>query len=212
MQKDLKSLTRWYGSNGIYINTQKTKYMIFGSKVRLAKPDINEIALYVNDQKIVRVHTYCYLGITLDEQLNYELHAQSTLKKVRNKLVQLRTMRYFLNKQAALMVYKNMILPIVEYGDVFFSSLSSNTRKKLQVMQNKALRIVFNKDKKESRLSLHKEANISELKVRRKIHTLQFAFRKKYDKKLIVHSPAGRITRSSKKLLYKLRKPKGREI
>ena len=42
---------------------------------------------------------------------------------------------------------------------------------------------------------------------RRKIHTLQFAFRKKCDKKLLVHSPAGRITRSSKKLLYKLRKP-----
>ena len=111
-QKDLKSLARWSGNNGIYINTQRTKYMIFGSKVRLAKPDIDKIVLCVNDQKIVRVHTYCYLGITLDEQLNYELHAQSTLKKVRNELVQLRKMRCFLNKRAALMVYTNMILPI----------------------------------------------------------------------------------------------------
>ena len=33
------------------------------------------------------------------------------------------------------MIYKNMILPILEYGDVFIHSASKETRKKLQVLQ-----------------------------------------------------------------------------
>ena len=207
MQADLNALTRWCGKNGIFINTQKTKYMVFGSKLRLAKPDINTIRLKANRQTINRVHSYCYLGITLDEQINYEQHAQGTLSRVRNKLSQLKTMKYFLTKQAALMVYKNMILPILEYGDILLSSLSSCTRKRMQIMQNKALRMIFDKDRRESKKTLHKEASLDELKVRRKLHTLQFIFRKKSDKKLLVRSSLGRKTRSSKKLMFKLRKP-----
>ena len=131
MQADLNSLARWCTTNGIFINTQKTNYMIFGSKMRLTKPDVDTVKHRVNRQALHRVHSYCYLGITLDEQINYELHTQSTLKKVMNKLSQLWTMKYFLSKQAALMVCKNMILPIPEYGDVLFSSLSINIRKRM---------------------------------------------------------------------------------
>ena len=208
LRLDLKALERWCDRNGIFINAQKTKYMVFGSKVRLAKPDVNNIKLSIRNHDLSRVHSYYYLGITLDEQLNYEIHAQNTLRKVKSKLIQLRTMRYFLSKQAALLVYKNMILPILEYGDIFFSALPINTRKKMQIMQNKALRIVFNKNSRESRKVLHHEAALSELKVRRKLHTLQFLYRKRLDKKLLVRRAYNkRITRSSKKLLFKLKKP-----
>ena len=74
------------------------------------------------------------------------------------------------------MVYKNMILPIVEYGDTFYSALSGNTIDNMQIMQNKALRIAFNKDRRESRKTLHLDTSLNESKIRRKLHTLQFFF------------------------------------
>ena len=137
MQNSLKTLEKWCNRNGIFINVNKTKYMLFGSKVALAKYKDREVTLKVGKQTVARVHNYCYLGVTLDEQLNYELHAQSLFGRVKNKLSQLRAMRYFLNKQAMLMINKNMILQILEYGDIFLSSLSKQTRKSRKFFKTK---------------------------------------------------------------------------
>ena len=63
--------------------------MLFGSKVALAKQTYQDIKLTVGKETITRAHNYCYLGVTLDEQLNYETHAQVTFKKVKHKLSQL---------------------------------------------------------------------------------------------------------------------------
>ena len=207
MQASLKLLEKWCNTNGIYININKTRFMIFGSKVTLGKVQHKEMKLLIDKQPISRVHNYCYLGVTLDEQLNFEMNAQQTIKKVKNKLVQLRSMRYFLNKRAAILIYKNMILPILEYGDIFATSLTKHTRKKLQIMQNKALRIALKQRNGDSSKILHKEAKLQKLNVRRKVHVLQFVYRKKQDKTLLVRAPTGRVTRSGKKINFKLRKP-----
>ena len=49
-------------------------------------------------------------------------------------------MRSFLGVKAAVMVYNSMLLPIIDYGDVFLSAASKANRKKLQTLQNKGLR------------------------------------------------------------------------
>ena len=105
------------------------------------------------------------------------------------------------------LIYKNMILPILEYGDIFLTSLSKGTQKTMQVLQNKALKIALNYRQIERTNTIHQEARLAKLEVRRKIHTLHFVFRKKEQTQLLVKSPIGRITRSSKKTKFKLRKP-----
>ena len=207
MQKSLMALELWCNRNGIFMNVSKTKFMIFGSKVSLAKVRQEEVKLFINKQPIARVHNYCYLGLTLDEQLNFEMHAQNTIRKVKNKLIQLRSMRYFLNQKAALLVYKNMILPILEYGDIFANSLSKATRGKLQTMQNKALRLALNKRDRGESEALHKETRLQKLNLRRKVHVLQFVFKRKHVNSLLTRAPTGRITRSAKKINFLLRKP-----
>ena len=112
-------------------------------------------------------------------------------------------MRSFLTKKAALLVYKNMILPLLEYGDIFLSSLSQNTKNKLQVLQNKGLRLALLADKRESTKPLHEEATLQKLKVRRKVHILQFLFRIA-DHKLFARIPRrGTVTSSAKKINFK---------
>ena len=206
MQSDLHALQKWCIQNGIFANASKTKFMVFGSKLSLAKADCASIKLSINNQIITRVHAYNYLGMHLDEQLNYELHARGVIGRAKTKISQLRLMRRFLNQQAALLVYKNMILPILEYGDVFFSALSVLTRTKMQIMQNKALRAAL--DSNESTTGLHTLANLQPLKVGRKSHVLQFIFRKKHDRRLLHRRVVGRVTRSSSKILFTLKKPK----
>ena len=73
-------------------------------------------------------------------------------------------MRSFLSTKAAITLYKSMLLPIIEYGDVFLSATTLANRKKLQTFQNKVLRCALNKGIETSSDELHSEAGLLKLK------------------------------------------------
>ena len=135
LQDDIDSLNVWCSENGIRANTEKTKVMVFGTPNMLHKVPVPDIEL--NGELLQVVSTYKYLGITLDTRLSYNVHVSKTIANVTAKLKQFKRMRNFLNAKAALMVYKNMMLPILEYGDVFLTAAWVAKKKKLQILQNK---------------------------------------------------------------------------
>ena len=152
--------------------------------------------------------SYKYLGITLDRQLNYNLHVKGTIASVSAKLKQFQRMRRFLSVKAALMVYKSMLLPIIEYGDVLLSAASQANRKKLQTLQNKGLRCALNKGLDISSDDLHREAGLLKLKYRREQHLLNFIYDWSLVKgKLKSKSKGALSTCSQDKRLIKLKKP-----
>ena len=174
MQEDVKSLSIWCEINGISMNVDKTCTMLFGAPKRIR--DLPPFEIRVGDTAVKQVQNYKYLGVTLDSQLNYNKHIQKTISNVSLKLKQFRRMRSFLNTTAATLVYKNMILPLIEYGDLFLVGASVVNRRRLQVLQNRGLRCALNRDKDESVSELHKEADLWELKYRRDLHMLNYMF------------------------------------
>ena len=132
----------------------RTKYLLFGSSGNLSKA--SELNITEEQNKLERASTYTYLGVTLDEKLNYETHMNQVIKRVSDKLYQLRKIRYFLTTKAALLVYKNMILPMLEYEDVFAVSATLETRERIQKLQNRGLKIALGRDKLYSTKLLHK--------------------------------------------------------
>ena len=165
LQDDVNSLSKWCETNGIKVNTDKTKVMIFGSKFSLA--GISPFEIKIEGVALQTVSSYKYLGLTLDAQLNYNLHMSKLIGSVAGKIKQFQRMRTFLSNKAALMVYKGTILPILEYGNIFFSAASAENRKRLQTMQNKGLRCAFNADIDTSTAELHSEAHLLKLHLRR---------------------------------------------
>ena len=126
LQNDVASLSNWCQANGIRANTDKTKIMVFGSATCLKKlPDFD---VKIGNFSLSKVSSYRYLGVTLDEHLNYNLHVNKIINSVTAKLKQFRRMRSFLNTKAAVLVYKCMMLPILEYGDIFFLQLLLSIR------------------------------------------------------------------------------------
>jgi hypothetical protein len=55
--------------------------MYVGSNHNLSKID-NEFPVMINDQLIPRVHSIPYLGVKLDESLNWDEHIETVCKKV----------------------------------------------------------------------------------------------------------------------------------
>ena len=206
MQTDLNALSQWCKNNGIMANTEKSKVMVFGSPTNLKKLPSFEVKL--DGAPLQIVSSYKYLGITLDQGLNYNLHSNRIVSSVSGKLKQFQRMRSFLSVKAALLVYKGTILPLLEYGDLFLNATSVENRKKLQVLQNKCLRCALNKGIETSSDDLHNEASLLKLKYRREQHLLSYMYDWASDPSaLSKRSGLGVATRSTKKKLIKLRKP-----
>ena len=210
-QEDIDRLLSWCTLIGIHINVSKTKYMIFrgGKPVNPTSADGLPLELDVHQKSLERVSSYPYLGVWLDEQINFNKHASSIIGRTTAKLYQLKKLRYLLNNKAALMIYKNMILPIVEYGNIYMRSTTKENRKKLQTLQNKALKCALKKDNRYNTANLHAEANIERLKVRRDRHTLHHIFQISQSSNFKGwKGRASIVTRSNKKKLMILKKPR----
>ena len=207
MQKDFDLLSNWCDRNGICANTDKTKLMLFGRKKTIDElPDVN---ITLEGTPLQPVKSYKYLGVTLDGQLRFDKHVQQTINIVSGKLIQFRCMRSFLNEKAALLVYKNMFLPILEYGDVILSGITVENKKRLQTLKNKGLRCALQWDRYASMAELHKEAYLQNLKYRREVHLLNFMYDMAQNtKNLKKKRVRGVSTRSSKKKLMKIRRPR----
>ena len=209
MQADIDSLAGWCHCNGFNVNTDKTKLMTFGSTRSLAKLPPYDITY--EGYPIQKVLSYKYLGMALDNKLNYKYnsHVKKVIASVASKLKQFQRMRSFLNVKAATMVYKSMLLPLLEYGDVFLLAASAENPKRLQILLNKGLRCALSKSKDFSSDKIHNEAGLLRLKDRRDQHLLNFMYDWSKDpRKLKVKTTVGVSTRSSDKKLLKIKKPR----
>ena len=206
VQTDMDALSLWCTENGIQMNVDKTKIMVFGNSKKIDK--LPHFEIMVNNVPLQRALHYKYLGMTLDSQLNYNLHVQKIISNVTVKLKQFRRMRYFLDDKSALLIYKNMILPMIEYGDLFLVGTSIENKKKLQVLQNKGLRCALIREKDSNRDELHEEAKILRLKHRRNMHLLSYMYDVSHtEKHKLRHQKEGVQTRTQYKKLFKIRKP-----
>ena len=213
LQEDMDTLGQWCMTNGLTINADKTKVMVFGNKKRRENLGDQNIAFEGKDIKTVTA--YKYLGVKLDQSLKYDLHANAIIQRVSDKVNYLRRIRKFVNRQAALSIYKNMILPILEYGNVLMFSVKSDYRKKMQVLQNKGLKCALGLDPLTSTKEVHKEAKLDPLHIRRKQHILQTMFKQVHEPflwKLKKARKSGVVTRSCKKKQFIIKRIKTEKL
>lgn len=130
MQSELNILNYWCRKNLLEINAGKTKVMIMGMK----KTDASQYSKYCNMNKLKIGHVeidftddYKYLGVDIDMNLSFNKYVRNIIGKVSYKLNQLCSMRKYITKQTATMLYKSMILSVIDYGSmVLLVFLTSN--------------------------------------------------------------------------------------
>lgn len=117
---------------------------------------------------------YKYLGIWINSQLSFSKHVKSIISKVSFRLKKLARLRNCLSKQTSLLLYKCMILPIFDYGDIFFNySTTKALLNKLQTLQNPAVRIICKLEKRSNTASDESDLGLLTLDKRRLLHCIQ---------------------------------------
>ncbi len=117
------------------------------------------------------------LGVIFDDQLTFKEHIAKTARSCRFALHNIRNIRPFLTEHAAQIHVQALVISRLEYGNALLDGLRSNTIKLLQMIQNAAARLVFNKPKRAHVTPLLISLYWLSVAARIKFKTLMLAYR-----------------------------------
>ena len=76
------------------------------------------------DQDIAIVKNFSYLGVNLDNKLSFEKFINGTISRVNSRLITLARIRKNVDAYTALLIYKQTIMPILDYMCILVNSSS----------------------------------------------------------------------------------------
>ena len=185
IQSDLNDLNIWCNRNRLTINCKKTKYSIYGMRSNIKKSKMLDIRLSLNAHILERVCSYKYLGLILDEHLNYNKHIKEMTKVISHKLYLLSKIRRYITQYACINIFKTMILSVIEYCDIIYAGTSHANLAKIDNLFFRGLRICLDCNIMTSRKVLCKECMVAPLSNRRDAHLLLFMHKQTSQKHLL---------------------------
>lgn len=147
LKRGAAKLIKYYKRWKIRINPEKTA-VVFHS--RRKSKQLPPSSIIINGSSIPVTANAKYLGVIIDNRVNFKNHIEATVMKANNRGRMLYTYlrkHSFATKKLKLKLYKTYIRPILSYASPIISYAAQSNRNKLQICQNKFLRLALTKNK-----------------------------------------------------------------
>ena len=158
------TISKWYKDNFLKGNYDKYNVMLLGKKNKTE--DSSSINVKIDEQIIKSSPDLKLLGVTLDDELSFSSHISDICKKASKKVGVLVRLRNMIPREAKLQLYKSAILPNLTYCHLVWYFCKASDARKLERVQERALRAVFN-DRNATYEELLKKGKLSSLENRR---------------------------------------------
>lgn len=173
LQYNLDVLEAWCNRWAMEVNIAKTKVM---SVSRVKTRFIFDYAF--QSICLERVQHYKYLGIFLSHDLSWKYHVEQLCSKASRSLGFLKRTLYLSPPYVKLLAYNSLVRSKLEYAAVVWSPYQQYLVNQLELLQNNAVRFIFNiSDRMESMTLIKKSNGIPLLAARRKIMRLLLMFK-----------------------------------
>ena len=123
MNSDLKCLNEWFKANKLSLNASKTNYILFRNKNVIYE---DEHALTMENTILSRSESVIFLGLRIDEFLNWNAQTKHIVKKLSSCLYILNSVKNFLSASTLKTIYHSLFESYLRYGILLWS----NTNKK----------------------------------------------------------------------------------
>jgi hypothetical protein len=140
LNPELVSLSEWFKANKLSLNVAKTNYVLFGSKAK--RKSANNLCVLVDGKPIARVSETKFLGVIIDENLNWKSHAALISSKVAKNVGVINRIKHLLNKAALKTLYYSLIYSHLTYCILLWGNASINALHNIEVLQKRAIRAI----------------------------------------------------------------------
>ena len=165
-------LYRWCLANKLSINKDKTNFVLFHNKSKPIPENFD--CIKTENMPIKRAQMVQYLGLIVDENLHWNAHVDYVCMSLVKFFGIFNHMKHFVSKRITCQLYFSFIYSGINYGIEVYGSCVDEHLSKLQVMQNKLLKLLLKLDYHTSTSLLH--YNMTLLKIA-DIHTVNiFSF------------------------------------
>ena len=174
MQRAMDEVADWCKGNKMTVNAKKTKHMLV-LRNNDVRDEADMLSVNFNGESLANVKSYKYLGIDLDGNLSYDLAVHNTYIKANKKLFTLRKIRPYITQRVAALIYKQFVLPILDYADFIFDSAVKGEVDLLDRIQNRAIKVIGRGQV--NNVAIENVYNIEPLRARRRKHHLALMYR-----------------------------------
>ena len=179
---EMQRVTKWFIANKLKVNKSKTKYMIFNLKDKhKSKQLLNDLDLKVDNEIVERVEYTNFLGVIIDNKLNWEKHIEGISKKVSANLGIIRKLRTLLPNKSLFTLYNSIIHPYLSYCNLVWGSTFDKYLMPLYILQKSAVRLCCNAHFRAHSSPLFKKLRLLKLHDMVAHNSLLFMFKFKYD-------------------------------
>ena len=152
---DTETVSQWYKENLQQVNPQKYQFPSMDPQPFKKTPGY-ELTMKFDENEVKSSDYLKILGITIENKLTFSEHIGNICKKTSCKVGVFLRLRNLIPWSAKLQLHKSNILPHLTYCDIVWYFCNSSDKKKLERIQERALRAVF-KYKSETTASYQQE-------------------------------------------------------
>ena len=137
VESEFKHILNWLSANKLIINLSKTHLMLFTNRNRPLS-----ISISANGQTIQEVTETKFLGVIVDNKLNWNAHINYITKKISKSVSILKMVKYTFPSDILKSLYYTLIYPYYTYCNLVWGSAANVHLEPLINLQKKSVRIV----------------------------------------------------------------------
>ena len=135
LQTDLDSILEWTKLWQLPLNIEKCSVLHLGPRNSKQQYTLGKVPLKDTDMERD-------LGVLIDHELKFHLHAAGVVKKCKSLLADIRRSFTCLNRMMITKLYKAMIKPVIEYGNSVWGPFYKGDKVKIEKLQRRVSKLV----------------------------------------------------------------------
>ena len=145
----IKELSEWLQNNKLVANVNKTKLMMVTPRPFDNLPDV-----YFNGIKLEWVSSIKYLGIIIDNKLNFVPQAREVFVKISKMHGVFYSLSSLVPKATLITVYHSLVYPLITQNMLIWGGISTANLKNIKTMMNNILRCILKVERDHNNIPL----------------------------------------------------------
>ena len=146
VESEVSRVVKWSQENGMLLNAGKSNYMVFSLRGQDPQPPIKAHVPSCRGTPecqcdlILNVAEMKYLGMTIDEQINWKSHISAFIRKLRAAAVVIAKLSRAVNRKSTIIAYKALFESLLRYGILAYGAAFPSAVKKIESVQNQIVK------------------------------------------------------------------------